>query len=317
MSTNFLETHYEDYIKSKMTNDLHSKITKAIEAMPNNLCNNMIFYGPPGIGKYSQALMYIKKYSPSSLTYEKKMVIAYNKESYCYKISDIHFEIDMETLGCNARLLWTEIYAHIEDVVSSRVNKEGIILCRNFHAIHSELLDTFYSYMQRNSRVQHLYFYILSESISFIPDSIINCCHNVNMSRPSITQYNKCLKTKIKSNTIVENIKELKCTYNINNKHELLASALYEHIINYNELKYTKFRDMLYDILIYDYNLGRLLFILLNKIYDTTTININDLQKRSIYYTMCNFLKNYNNNYRPIYHLELLMFTIIRIIHEF
>jgi hypothetical protein len=92
------------------------------------------------------------------------MNIVYNKDNYCYKISDVHFEIDMETLGCNARLLWTEIFSHIEDVVSSRQNKFGIILCKNFHTIHSELLENFYSYMQRNGKMQNLYFYIISES---------------------------------------------------------------------------------------------------------------------------------------------------------
>ena len=317
MSINFLETHYDDYINSKHANDLHPKITSSIDTMHDTLCNNIIFYGPTGIGKYSQSLMHIKKYSTTNLCYEKKMVITYNKDSYSYKISDIHFEIDMETLGCNARLLWTEIFSHIEDVVSSRVNKKGIILCRNFHAIHSELLDTFYSYMQRNSRVQNLYFYILTESISFIPDNIINCCHIINMSRPSINQYNKCLKTKLKAGNVIENIKHVKCNNDHVNKYELLSITIYDMIMNYDELKYTKFRDILYDILIYDYNIGRLLFTLLNKIYETDTVDVDDLKKRNIYNSICSFLKNYNNNYRPIYHLELLMFNIIGIIHEF
>ena len=30
-----------------------------------------------------------------------------------------------------------------------------------------------------------------------------------------------------------------------------------------------------------------------------------------------NFLKYYNNNYRPIYHLESYLFYLTRIIHEF
>ena len=315
MALDFHETHYIDYINSKLKNDLHPKITSSVSNLKKDACNNVIFYGPPGIGKYSQALVYIQNYSNSQLNYEKKMSITYNKDSYCYKISDVHFEIDMETLGCNARLLWIEIFAHIEDVVSSRQNKYGIILCRNFHAIHSELLETFYSYMQRNNKVQNIFFYIISESISFIPENIMNCCLRVNMARPSITQYNKCLHTKLKLGTIVENIKEIRCDSQCNNKYFLLRDAIYNILMKHDELKYAKFRDLLYDILIYDYNIGRLIYMIIYKLYDQDSIEINVSKKNIIYDKVYLFLKNYNNNYRPIYHIELLMFNIINIVH--
>jgi hypothetical protein len=315
MTNHFHETHYIDYINTKLKNDLHPKITKSIADMPSELCNHIIFYGPSGIGKYSTSLMYIRNYSDTNLTYEKKMAINYNKETYCYKISDVHFEIDMETLGCNARLLWIEIISHIEDVVSSRQNKRGIILCRNFHAIHSELLETFYSYMQRNNKSQNIFFYIISESISFIPENINNCCLHINMSRPSTAQYNKCLNTKIKSNSNIENIKGIYNSGVINDKCELLSNSIYSKIINPKELKYTNFRDLLYDILIYDYNIGRLIFSILKTLFNQNSITIDSTKKNAIYGVVHTFLKNYNNNYRPIYHLELLMFNIIGIVH--
>ena len=315
MTIDFHETHYIDYINSKLKDDLHPKITSSVSNLKKDTCNNVIFYGPPGIGKYSQALVYIQNYSNSQLNYEKKMSITYNKDAYCYKISDVHFEIDMETLGCNARLLWIEIFAHIEDVVSSRQNKYGIILCRNFHAIHSELLETFYSYMQRNNKVQNIFFYIISESVSFIPENIMNCCLRVNMARPSITQYNKCLHTKLKLGSVVENIKEIRCDSQCNNKYFLLRDAIYNILMKPDELKYAKFRDLLYDILIYDYNIGRLIYMIIYKLYDQDSIEINVSKKNIIYDKVYLFLKNYNNNYRPIYHIELLMFNIINIVH--
>ena len=72
----------------------------------------------------------------------------YNKTLYYFKISDIHYEIDMSLLGCNSKLLWHEIYNQIIDSILSKNNKSGIILCKYFHEIHSELLEIFYSYMQ-------------------------------------------------------------------------------------------------------------------------------------------------------------------------
>lgn len=313
MANHFFESHYDEYINEKLRSDLHPKLTKEMISIGKKPINNMIFYGPSGVGKYSCSLFMIKQYSQSNLNYEKKMVITYNKENYCYKISDIHFEIDMETLGCNARLLWCEIISQIEDVVSSRQNKLGIILCKNFHSIHSELLETFYSYMQRNNKTRNIFFYIISESISFIPDNVINCCLKLSVSRPSISQYNRCLNSKIKNGCIINNIKMIKMNRVESDNYALICNNIYNYIANPSTMKYTKFRDILYDILIYHYDIGTLIYYLCNMINSKHQLSIE--KQTSIYDNIYSFLKNYNNNYRPIYHLELLMFNIISELH--
>ena len=172
----FLDSHFDEYIQSINKISLHPTITKKLQSFPSNLNNlrNVIFYGPSGVGKYSQILNCIKKYSASELKYEKKLTVNFNKNNYFFKISDIHFEIDMSLLGCNSKLLWNEIYINIIDVLSARVNKSGIIVCKNFHKIHSELLECFYSYIQRNNTDVNLVFFLVTENISFIPDNIIN-----------------------------------------------------------------------------------------------------------------------------------------------
>ena len=109
-----------------------------------------LLIGPPGVGKYTQMLRSIVKFSANELKYEKKISIAYLKQQYVFKISDIHYEIDMGLLGCNSKLLWHEIYQQILDIIFAKSEKFGIIVCKNFHEIHSELLDNFYSYMQKN-----------------------------------------------------------------------------------------------------------------------------------------------------------------------
>ena len=85
------------------------------------------------------------------LKYEKKISLTYDKKQYFFKISDIHYEIDMAILGCNSKLLWHEIYQQIIDIISAKAEKSGIIVCKYFHEIHSELLENFYSYMQENN----------------------------------------------------------------------------------------------------------------------------------------------------------------------
>ena len=144
-------------------------------------------------------LVAIKKYSPTELKYEKKLSITYNKNNYVFKISDIHYEIDMSLLGCHSKLLWNEFYNQIVDIILAKSEKTGIIVCKYFHEIHSELLESLYSYMQTlntyNSAID-LKFIIITEQISCIPDNILNCCKVITIARPSRILYNKFINNK-------------------------------------------------------------------------------------------------------------------------
>ena len=105
----FYETHYDDYLARESESPLHPKLATLYKSFPDNIrdFNNIIFYGPKGVGKYTQMLKSIEKYSPSNLKYDKKIIYAYNsKSTYILKISDIHFEVDMSLLGCNSKALW-------------------------------------------------------------------------------------------------------------------------------------------------------------------------------------------------------------------
>ena len=67
----FFETHFEDYIKTYETSPFNVN-TISSSSLNIDKLSNLIIYGPPGIGKYSQTLSFIKKFSPSKLKYEKK-----------------------------------------------------------------------------------------------------------------------------------------------------------------------------------------------------------------------------------------------------
>ena len=118
----FLETHFDEYIQSVDKQNLHPSFEKIYKQFPKQIedLKNIMFYGPSGVGKYSQMLHAIHKYSPSELKYDKKLACVYNKNNYSFKLSDIHFETDMALLGCNSKLLWNEIYINITDVLSAR-----------------------------------------------------------------------------------------------------------------------------------------------------------------------------------------------------
>ena len=212
----FLQSRFDEYIIAKEKNNLHPELDGIYNNPSAGLANkrNLIFYGPTGVGKYTQVLNYIKPYSDSNLKYERKITFNFqNKREFLIKLSDIHFEIDMELLGCNAKLLWNDIYNHILNILSSRQNHTGIIVCKNFHKIHSELLDIFYSYLQTLEHKNiNLHYIFITESTSFIPDNILHRCKIIPVKRPVKNTYKKCIgKTidkSIKLNHIV-NIKDL------------------------------------------------------------------------------------------------------------
>jgi hypothetical protein len=113
-------------------------------------------------------------------------------------MSDIHFEIDLAILGCNAKKVWHEIFVQLVDIMKLREHKHGFLVCKNFHTIHSELLEIFYSYMQHyrpreislptsgntGNEIQ-ITFILLTEHVSFIPNPIYQSSCIVSVCRPS------------------------------------------------------------------------------------------------------------------------------------
>jgi hypothetical protein len=189
----YYETSCNDYIQSSKQFNIHPELSNFTTPGDLSQLGNMIFYGPSGTGKYTQFLRIIEKYSTHKLKTEKISVIT-EKQTYTYHISDIHYEIDFALLGCESKKIWNECFFQIIDVVSAKKDKTGVILCRNFHAIHSELLDVFYSYIQHCRALSiHITFAILTEHVSFIPNSILQCCKVVSVKRPDQDVYDKLL----------------------------------------------------------------------------------------------------------------------------
>jgi hypothetical protein len=318
----FYETHFEEYISENNRINLHPKLEKIYDKFPKTLdrLKNLIFYGPSGTGKYSQMLKSIKQYSPTELKYERKISVTHNKQQYFFKVSDIHYEIDMSLLGCNSKLLWHDIYQQVVDIVSAKTDKYGIIVCKDFHEINSELLENFYSYMQQNTSLSvDIKFIILTKELSFIPDNILNCCEVINISRPSKSAYHKCSKKKLPTKIKMENITNIKLLH-LNNEdlmlqYRIICNKIVDNLINVDNLHFLKFRDLLYDIFIYNLDMTDCVWFILSRLINQDRIKkdkISDILLK----TYC-FLQYYNNNYRPIYHVENYMLYLAKQIHNF
>jgi hypothetical protein len=319
----FYETHFEEYIIENSKENLQPKLNKIFDKLPISLnkLKNLIFFGPSGTGKYTQMLKAIKRYSPSELKYEKKISLTYNKQQYFFKISDIHYEVDMSLLGCNSKLLWHEIYQQIIDIISTKTEKSGIIVCKYFHDIHNELLDNFYSYMQQLNipDVIDLKFIFITEEISFIPDNVLKCCEIINVSRPTKTAYVKCTKNKLPVNIKLENITNIKILHNYNEElmlqYKMICNKIINNIININDMNFLKFRDILYDIFIYNLNINDCIWYIIYSLVKEKKIRNEHLS--NVLIKTYGFLQYYNNNYRPIYHVESYLLYLAKLIHNF
>jgi len=321
----FLETHFEEYIQSSEKANLHPKLEKIYQTFPSKLSDlkNIIFYGPKGVGKYTQMLKSIRKYSPSDMKYEKKISVTFNKQPYFYKISDIHYEIDMSLLGCNSKLLWHDIYMQLIDIISAKSETSGIIVCKYFHHIHSELLENFYSYMQQNNATSvDLKYILITEEVSFIPDNILNCCEIIHVPRPTRALYNRSLSTKINLEVPLENISNIKLLSSLDiedivpllQPHKIICDKIIYEINEIQNMKFMHLRDLLYDILIYNVDITECIWYILSFFIKEKRIKSEDFSRLLI--KTFSFFQYYNNNYRPIYHLENYIFFLISVVHS-
>jgi len=309
-----------EYLKEVDRKNMHNKLEKITIKFSNNIAetNNIILYGCGGIGKYSQALNIIRRYSESDLKYEKKTTVIYNKNEYYIKISDIHYEVDFTLLGCNSKTLWNNIYKNICDIIKTKKEKSGIILCKNFHCIDNELLEIFYSFIQKNPfNNLTIRFIFLCEHISFLPKNIVESSLLLHIPKPSNHKYKSTLGIKnIINYETLKNIKTIKHKIDYyDDIHIKNCNHILEYIINYNDINILQLRDYLYNIFIYQLNLDESIYYIISKLIEKKYINDNNVF--DIFKNLYNFYKYYNNNYRPIYHLENFIINLIRIIHEF
>ena len=311
----------------------------------NEKFSNYIFYGPPSSYKYKSALKLIQYFSPSSLKYEKKLYISVPKTEFYIKISDIHYEIDIENFIYNSKSLWNDIYNIIYNSIASSEQKKGYIVLRNFDKINCDLLDLLYNYMQRELFSSILIrFIIITECISFIPDKIINVSKILYFSKLTKKNIyaisNKANKQFFKSkfiedkNAVKNNETNLELEtfiYKVNNPniysileisnninyiehHKSICETYITMLITSNNYNIRNIRTLLYDILIYNLNIQECFFYIIQNLILRKLININAINDLIIHSLI--FFKNYNNNYRPIFHLESFTLYLIELANE-
>ena len=112
------------------------------------------------------------------------------------------------------------------------------------------------------------------------------------------------------------NIKEVRSFSLVKSAQELpsdifniVCDAIITEMSSPKKIVFTSFRDNLYDILTYNLDITECLWYIVRHFIQLGQLRKDDIT--DILKDMYPFLRYYNNNYRPIYHLESIVFLII------
>ena len=162
--------------------------------------------------------------------------------------------------------------------------------------------------MQDNLSIKY---FLITSQLSFIPDIILNKCEIVNIPLYTKTLYNKHINRK----TIrTPNIKYGKNNITeFNDVHKKFSDKILDNIRNYKKNKYIDMREYIYDIFIFDINIHDVIWYILTSLIKEKKLDKEELP--DVLIKTYTFLQLFNNNYRPIYHLENYFYYIIIKVH--
>jgi hypothetical protein len=166
----------------------------------------------------------------------------------------------------------------------------------------------------------------------------LNCCEVISIPRPSKTNYNKVLnsidncsnsignsldksKTKLSNHFLLENITNMKQLYSLtpqpNEQYKIVCDRILENMKKYEDINFSTFRDLLYDIFIYNLNMNDCIWYILTEwIKEMKKMNRLTSSKMSkVLIKTYLFFQYFNNNYRPIYHVENYILYLVSIMH--
>jgi hypothetical protein len=191
----------------------------------------------------------------------------------------------------NVKRPFKEQYLHMSSMNKSQTQNTilPISLLNDSEENQSPILKQFINKISNNSQNQNMN--TMSKTLNSIDvNGILNC-------------------KEIRSFSMIKNGDFPKDLFNT------ICDTLIDNIINHDKLSFTGFRDSIYDMLIYNLDITDCICYILYYFIENKSLTPKDIS--DILNKTYTFLKYYNNNYRPIYHLESILFTFITKIHKY
>eukprot|EP01039_Chlorochromonas_danica_P011424 gene11424-12771_t len=328
--------------------DLHPEFTSLeaacrAERVPSRF-PHWLLVGPAGVGKYTAGLRLIaaSRMDDTLAAAEdipfgnpKKLVL----ENATCLVTARHYEIDLALLGCKAKDTWNAWFGQIvQSLQCTRVHKLTYLLCRNAHTLHPDVMILFSIYLEQAMCLMwsqyriHLRFVLLTEQWSCLPPALVRLCVPVFVRRPSADRLHAWVQRATGAPAAavqsiqpwqISNLKEWIGLFEVGVPAKRLAhfTDLTDRVARtiataLRELqaappaafgmRVATLREALYDILVYNLDVGECVWTLLRDWGDPVAVRAAVLQ-------LPRFWREYNNNYRPIFHLELLS---LRLLHN-
>jgi hypothetical protein len=136
-------------------------------------------------------------------------------------------------------------------------------------------------------------------------------CANIKNNIETFINVNGLLNTKeLRSFSLIKSESDLP-----RDNFNTICDSIIKEMNTPKSIVITEFRDLLYDILIYNLEAIECVWYILYHFVESGQLS--RLQLEKILEKTYTFSKHYNNNYRPIYHLESIFFYIINQIHNY
>ena len=284
-------------------------------ALRERLCGlespqNIILYGRKSVGKYYLAMDMVRKFSTLNLQYEKMMPIQYNKKIYNIRISDVHFEIDMQMLGTNSRLIWQSIFAAVLDIVESAITKSRarFIMFKNFQDVSAEMYDLLLCYIDdRITKPANIYYIVITESISMFHNEMLNKFTIIQVPVPS-----EAALLRMNEADAVGIWKRPSATLSQYEYEVRIFKNIMQCVTGFSASSCIDLRNLIYDVLIYNMNPHNIMYSIMRCMMvgkDASRID-------KAFFRLIHMMVEYNNNYRPIIHLERIIIYFVDVLGE-
>jgi len=279
----------------------------------------------------------ISKYSPSQLKYEKRIAVSYNKETFYSYMHDIEYvNLKFVIITDSVSFIPDNIthrcqIIHFKRPTMSAYNKCLFVVKPPTELVPEICIDYLKSATENiivksaGGTAASLYkplplpVPVPSTSVPGLglgPGPVFASQTHSN----DIFQVIKKSPVRITSEFELHNITNIKSLKaNITElmvPHENICNQIIEIIKTPTiHLKFDVLRDLLYDLLIYDIDIQECIWFILEKLIQDGLLRREYMD--DIMIKMFTFLQYFNNNYRPIYHLENFVLILICKIHGY
>jgi hypothetical protein len=347
----FYESTFEEYLTSVDQYNIHMELESGVNKTPvENMIVygpsgtgkytqvlKMIRPHSPSELKYEKKIIYqVDKqefiYHISDIHYEIDMsLLGCNSKNTWYEIfSQIVDIISMKKDRCgivvckNFHMINNELleifYSYIQQYNYAVICIKYILITEHLSFIPNKIIDV--CHIVNIARPSSAKYDKLLSMYELKNDSRINRLDIKNAYTESSD--NKGSQVEIGSYRIMENInienvlniKELRSFPMIKSSDQVpkdifntICDNIIEEMENPGNINYSRFRDIIYDILIYNLDAGECLWYII--CHFIMNGNLSSQNITNILNKTYSYFKYYNNNYRPIYHLERILFYII------